>query len=530
MPLTGWFTHVHGTVFDDANGNGQQDPGEAGIPQFPLTVRERDNSTMDQGLNAVTTDDQGHYDIRETYPLGKFLVLEAFDTRYQTSGVTYQGENDPHPTTVQGGLVDFDFLPIIGLGGTVDWGVTPFAKTETGGIAGTVTYDTTRNELDPKDAVTEAYQPGIPGLKVDLFAPVRCGTTAGAPCSSDGRYELDPATGAYAKGARLDQYQTEGWHAPKGCTARMWNGVPLSTTDQQALPDQGDAALTCLEAPMAGVAMGPGDVGDGTDASTDVNGNYGFSGMPAGDYIVSVEIPDDPSGPRTPMYKVTSEEDVNVFTGDDYVAQEDYAAAVHGGGHTAQPPKDTPLPSQPPSQQAGIISSCVGSTHVVHVDPAANPDFVNAGGSPFEGQSRPSCQDKLVTVRNGQTVAPNFNLFTPVPMPTHFWGLTLNDLGLSLDRTSANYGEAQGMPYVPVGLYDFDGNLVDTTHTEYNACTRPSSPPPAATTARCRQVRAQECTASSATTPVVRARRTPTTTRGSAPSPPTSRRGRGSTR
>ncbi|GAA1892764.1 hypothetical protein [Lapillicoccus jejuensis] len=467
VPLTGWFTHVYGTVYVDSNGNGKQDPGEPGVPQFPLTVRERDNSTMDQGMNAVTTDDQGHYDIRETYPLGKFLVLEAFDTRYRTSGITYQGENDPKPTTIQGGLVDFDFLPIIGLGGKVDWGVTPFAKTENGGIAGTVTYDTTRNELDPKDAVTEAYQPGIPGLQVDLFKPVPCPADGSAACSADGRYEIG-ADGAYVRSTTtpLQTYTTEGWNAPKGCTARMWNGVPLSTTDQQALPDpQGDGSITCLEAPMAGVAMGAGDASDPTDASTAVNGNYGFGGLDAGDYIVSVEIPDDPSGPRTPMYKVTSEEDVNVFTGDDYVAQQDYANATRGGGHTADPPNATALPSQPPSQQAGIMSSCVGRTHQVHV---TDPDFLNAGGSPFEGQERPSCQDKLVTVRNGQTVAPNFNLFTTVPMPTHFWGLTLNDLGLSLDRTSANYGEAQGMPYVPVGLYDFAGNLVDTTHTDYN--------------------------------------------------------------
>ncbi len=462
VPITGWFTHLKGTVFTDLNGNGKQDPGEPGVPQFLLSVRERDNSAMDQGLNTITTDDQGHYELRETYPLGKFLVLEAFNTRYQTTGITYQGDNELKPTTIHGGLVDFNFLAIIGIGGTVNWGVQPYAKADNGGIAGTVTYDTTRNELDPKDAVTESYQPGIPGLKVDLYAPVTCGTDAGVACS--GGYEVE-ANGALKKSAQmLDQYTTEGWNAPKGCTARMWDGTPFSTTDQQALPEQGAAAnKTCLEAPMAGVAMGAGDTSDPAGASTAVNGNYGFSGMPAGDYIVSVEIPDNPAGPATPMYKVTAEEDVNVFDGDSYVPQEDFAKAVHGGVVTADPPEATPL--QPVSQQAGIISECVGATHKVEV---TNANFNAAGGSPFEGQMRPSCQDKLITVRAGQTIAPNFNLFTPVPMPTHFWGLTLNDLNLSLDRTSANFGEAAGIPYVPVGLYDNFGNLVDTTHTDYN--------------------------------------------------------------
>ncbi len=461
VPLVGWFTHMHGTIFVDDNGNGVQDPGEAGVPNFTLTVRERDNSVMDQALNTVTTDDQGKYEIKEAYPLGKFLVLEAFNTRYQTTGITYRGENEKTSTTTLGGLVDFNFLPIIGIGGEVNWGVTPYAKGTNGGIAGTVSYDTTRNELDPKDAVSESYQPGIPGLMVDLFAPVACGTHTGVACSDKG-YEIDSSTGALAKGDMIDQYPTEGWQAPKGCTATQWNGKPL--TDQLALPQQGNPDITCVEAPMAGVAMGPSDATPG-QASTSVNGNYGFSGLAAGDYIVSVEIPDNKFGPHTPQYKVTSEEDVNVFSGDSYVPVEDYPVPPAEAGGVPGGPGSQPLPPQPPSQGAGIISDCVGATHRVKV---TNQDFLDNGGSPFEGQLRPSCQDKLVTVRDGQATAPNFNLFTDVPMPTHFWGLTLNDLGLTLDKTSVNYGEAQGMPYVPVGLYDAFGNLTDTTHTDYN--------------------------------------------------------------
>ena len=110
---------------------------------------------MDQYTNTASTDSSGAYDIRETYPLGKWLVLEAFNTRYRTTGITYQGENETKPTTRLGGLVDLDFLPVIGLGGSVDWGVQPYAGAANGGIAGTVSYDTTRNELDPADAASE---------------------------------------------------------------------------------------------------------------------------------------------------------------------------------------------------------------------------------------------------------------------------------------------------------------------------------------------------------------------------------------
>ena len=175
--IVGWFTHVHGTVFVDSNGNGKQDPGEKAVPQFALTVRERDNSLMDQYTNTATTDGNGAYDIRETYPLGKWLVLEAFNTRYKTTGVTYKGENETKATTKLGSLVDIDFLPIIGLGGEINWGVQPYDPGTNGGIVGTVTYDTTRNELDPADAVTEGYQPGIPDVPVRLYLSTPCDPT-----------------------------------------------------------------------------------------------------------------------------------------------------------------------------------------------------------------------------------------------------------------------------------------------------------------------------------------------------------------
>ena len=50
---------------------------------------------IDQATNTAHRR-QRAYDIRETYPLGKWLVLEAFNTRYQTTGITYKGENEPN--------------------------------------------------------------------------------------------------------------------------------------------------------------------------------------------------------------------------------------------------------------------------------------------------------------------------------------------------------------------------------------------------------------------------------------------------
>ena len=521
--LVGWFAHIYGKVFIDANGNGKLDPGERSVPQFALTVRERDNSLMDQATNTATTDSSGAYDIRETYPLGKWLILEAFNTRYKTTGITYKGENEPTATTKLGSAVDITFLPIIGLGGEIDWGVQPYDVGTNGGIVGTVTYDTTRNELDAADAFTESYQPGIPDVPVNLYVPKACAVTDPAAVANECRQgkEIVPLQvpdpndssklvdnpsadrGAFVKGPQIqDAYTSEKWGPPRGCTARQYNGVPL--TDQQALPEFGAAAdRMCVEAPMMGIAVGPNDSTPGAFSQT-VNGNYGFSSsklnlypvgdpqnpapnhdlalyanladngypeqdLPPMDYIVSVDIPKDPVDNK-PMYKVTKEEDVNVFAGDTYLPQENYPpATVAAADNPAGPADKAPRPpSQPPSDPAGIVSSCVGPLHTVDVTSDNNPTFLAGGGSPFQGYDQPLCTDKLVTVRAGQATAPNFNLFTDVPIPTHFWGLTLNDLGLTLDKRSVNYGEAQGIPFVPVGLYDWQGRLIDTTHTDFN--------------------------------------------------------------
>jgi hypothetical protein len=485
-PLVGWFTEITGTVFVDSNANGKRDPGENGVPRFPVALKERDNSLMDQGTNTVTTDNTGGYAIKEAYPLTKWLVLEAFNTRYRTTGITYQADNQPTPTTLLGAAVDVDVLPIIGLSGRVDWGVQPYQGRENGGIAGTVTYDTTRNELNPRYAVTEPYQPGVPGVKVHLYAVER---------DANGDPVRDP-DGSVKKGPELnDAYTSETWSPGRGCTARLFDGRPL--TDQLALPDFGTAAnQMCVEAPMMGFQAAPSE-NDPTAFGQTVNGNYAFAdsklnlyppGDPANpapdhdlplyapvpdggtqpllpdDYLVTVELPDNPIGGGS-MYQVTREEDVNVFDGDGYLPQENFPPAPDLAADPPTPAQPQPDPGEPPSQGNGINPECAGALHTVHV---TDQPFVDGGGSPFEGQRKPLCDTKLVEVRASQTSAPNFSLFTAVPLPTHFWGLVINDLGLTRDKRSSNFGEAEGIPNIPVGLYDWAGRLVDTVDTDFN--------------------------------------------------------------
>lgn len=464
LPLAGWWTFFDGYVYNDTNRNGVRDPGEPGLSGYTLTLRKRENSLMDRGTTATTTDANGYYKFEAAYPMTQWLVMEAYDDLHYTTGVTYQADNQPAPTTILGAGVDVSVHPIIGLSGRMDWGKHVYDPTgrngidpRNGGIVGTVSYDTTRNETDPRYAAVEDWQPSIPNLTVKLFAPVICGTT-GAACDAPNRYEL-AGDGSYAKGLLLNTYLTETWQRPTGCIARGLDGTPLAHgTDEQVLPLTADAG--CIEAPLMGVQFGTYATDQGTAAANfgaSVDGNYGFGDgcfngtldatdpsapvctggafttLPAGDYLVEVAIPNDATG--RPMYKVTREEDINIANGDEFI------------------------PAVPPS-------ACAGPLHTVNS--SGNPTFLSIGGSPFEGMQKPLCNVKLVTLANGKSIAPAFNLFTDVPIPGRFWFIMIDDLNFSSNQQSITYGEKAGMPFAPVGIYDWTDRLVTTVETDYN--------------------------------------------------------------
>jgi hypothetical protein len=496
VPMTGWWTEYSGYVFNDLNRNGVRNAGEPGIPNFGLTMRKRDNSLMDRGQTAVTTDANGFYSFEGTYPLGEFgwTVMEAYSDSFYTTGVTYQADNQPTPTTVKGAGVDVSTLNIIGLGGTMDWGVHAYGTNPAGvdptngGIVGSVTYDTTRNELDPRYAAAEDWQPGVPDVPVKLYDTVDCGTNAGAPCDADDNYELAD-DGSYKKGKLLNSYLSENWQRPTGCTARdLDGGVLVHGVDEDVLARNQETDGVCIPAFSQSVQFGTYATDQGTpDAGfgATVNGNYGFgdecldgtlddsdpsapvctggtfSSLRAKDYLVSLDIPDDQTG--NPMYKVTGEEDINIGNGNQVIPQIPPPACA-GAKHTVDVAGIdaqgdlAQLPNGDPNPDFGG-----DGPNAVH-----NPTFVDLGGSPYEGADKPRCDTKLVTVSTGKSVVPMFNVFTDVPLPSRLRGLIIDDVNFSADPKSTTYGEKMGAPFVPVGIYDFSNRLVTTVESDYN--------------------------------------------------------------
>jgi uncharacterized repeat protein (TIGR01451 family) len=581
LPLTGWFTKFDGYIFNDTNRNGVKDAGENGVPNFTLTLRKRENSLMDRGATLVTTNASGYYVMENAYPLTEWLVLEAYDDRYYTTGVTFQADNQPTPTTVLGQGVDVSVLPIIGLSGRLDWGVHFYDATGTngvdpqnGGIVGSVSYDTTRNELDPQYAAAEDWQPGVSGLTVDLYAPVPCPTDGSVPCDANGTYVLAP-DGSYAHGKLLNTYVTETWQKPtsgpsgQDCLARDVDGNPLQNPANQLVlpvgPNKG-----CLEGPLMGVQFGPYATDQGTSSANfgaAVDGNYGFgdgcftgtlvatdpsaplcataggtittddaagtvltdaaatfitsgvaAGMPvtnttdgstgsvasvdsetqitlaapltggsanafavgdayavgsvpfdalsADDYLVHVNNTTDQA--NKPIYTFTKEEDINIASGDSYVPQVPPPACV-GALHTvdvATSGTDN-YPAQTIVDPSGLGTATVAVPPSTPID---NPTFADPGlgGSPYEGTARPLCDTKLVTLQNGKSVVPMFNVFTDVPLPGRFFAYNVDDLNFSADPKSLLYGEKAGLPFTPVGIYDFSDRLVTTVETDFN--------------------------------------------------------------
>jgi hypothetical protein len=505
LPLNGWWTEYDGYIYNDTNRNGVKDPGEAGVPNFTLTLRHRENNLFDRGQPSATTDANGYYKFESGYPIGEWIILEAFSTSFYTTGVTYQADNQPTPTTVKGAGVDLSVMPIIGLSGRVDWGVHAYDPTgangvdpRNGGIVGTVSYDTTRNELDPQYAATEDWQPGISGVPMELHATIACGTNASAPCDADQRYEL-AGDGSYAEGRLLNTYVTEAWKRPTGCTARDVDGNPLvhakdnpTNFDENVLVPTQETTGECISSFMQEIQVAPYGTDQGTpDANfgAAVNGNYGFGDgcflpdnsagefdaatqtcttgtllpLPGGrDYLVKAAIPNDAKG--KPMYKVTGEEDVNIGNGDQIVPQvppPSCAGALHS----------VDLAGSGTDGYGAVVGDGTNGVPVGVTVPASTP-VANAtfpgGATPFEGTPKPRCDTKLVAVNNGKSIVPIFNVFTDVPVPARLRSVIIDDLRFSSDPRSIMYGEKAGLAFAPVGIYDYANKLAYTTETDFN--------------------------------------------------------------
>jgi hypothetical protein len=485
VPLLGWWSHIYGHVFVDLNGNGRQDPGEPGIPRLPVQNLGRNNNGFDGGQNVSLTDFNGFYDLKEAYPVGQFTVNQAFFTRYKTTGVTWQGCNDPQEHTTVTALVDISFLPIISQCGRLDWGVKPYDASggENGGIVATAQNDDIRLKYMGRQAQSLQHQPGIPDVKFDLFAPVKNpdGTYAkNADGSFAGTQPWGPPTAANP-GVGVTNYVTENWGRPQNCVPMDANGNVVHT-DAVPIPDPiNNYNPDCVESSITGTAFGMGIDHANSHGPQTVDGNYTLLAAPppgytttTGDWLIQTTSPGDKvlpqvNGQDRPLFTVTTENDVNNTTAGQFVPQGADTSALTWPMKPG-PAFQTPVgvyPENPGTISPNPDAICAGPTHTVHV---TNPGFQSAGGSPFEGQVRNTCGTKLLHVAAGQSIAPNFHFHTvvDVPIPTKYSGYIVDDVSVATDKRSTAYGEVAGIARAPIGIYDWTGRQLFTARSDPN--------------------------------------------------------------
>lgn len=270
-----WYGYIKGIVFNDADENAVREPGEVGIPNVEVGTRFKDGSIQ----YGTVTDMHGDYALNEVFELERFAVAEVGFTRFAKTGATAAPDfgipmtvpgpcTDPRGNFVRCSETHLGVLTLAELTwaaktNRIDWGKRPYRRGENGGISGVVYYATMRNETDPRYAVAEDYEPGVPGVTVNLYATV-----------------IDSETGGLLQGDLIGSVTTDAWQHPTGCAG----------------PDGSE--VQCLEVPGISNQIRPGVF----------DGGYSFESLPSGTYIVEVVPP--------PGYRILDENSVNTGDGD----------------------------------------------------------------------------------------------------------------------------------------------------------------------------------------------------------------------
>lgn len=432
-----WFGRLSGYVFEDANSNGIMEAGEGGIDGIDLDLRWRDGSVKAATFTNPhpVTSESGYYEYPELLsPLAKFLIAEVGFGRFARTGMSVHDEFDPSsvsalPTGLGGGLL-LNQLTTEGHTSWVDWGKRTYEPGEHGGITGIVFHATTRNEFDAALAAAEDYEPGIPDATVKLYGPGPDGVfdTPGAPSTDD--VVINEVTADAWSHPRSDHPDE-----PQSCDVKNAFGATLP-------PFTPDIAANCLEFPTLSNETKDGAFDGGYAIETmvkdpDTGADIAETPLEVGrDYVVEVVPP--------AYYQVLKEEDQNTDEGDALVPQ---------------------IPPPP----------CVGPLHMVN-DPR----------NPADGQQKPLCNKKLVTLEDGQNPAADFFLFTDVDddpttntaadgswntvesvaPPGRIFGFVGDDLRFDTNPTSPWYGQPLALTNIPVGVYDYTGRLITMLHTD----------------------------------------------------------------
>ncbi|MEW6684374.1 MAG: PKD domain-containing protein [Nitrospirota bacterium] len=426
LPIPDWWGRLHGMVYLDWNENGvQDDPGtEKGLPGEYVEVRHRDGSL----LYSTVTDATGHYMFREFFPFGHFMVAGVGYTRFGGTGANVVagegqlelGQPPVEARTDLGPVLTMTLKNLEGDVNRIDWGKKPYPLTAdgytqviNGGISGSIWYATTRNEEDIRWAAAADWEPGVPAVTVNLYAPV---------LDAQGNLVMDPSTGGARKGRWMGMVTTDDFTSskPTDCSVLDATGFPTTDPDcreifstwNQVRPGVYDGAYQffydCSDPNNPQVLKDPENAADPCVP------------LPAGTYLVEVVAPDG-------FLHLTSNDRNVIDAGDEFLR------ALREPAH------------------------CVGPTYLVE-------DRDN----PYVGTMVNRCDVKAVTVAANGNAPADFRIFTEVPIPARMKGFVNDNINLEANIGIPQFGDKTGVANLPVSIKDFKGHEIARVYTDSN--------------------------------------------------------------
>ena len=318
------------TVWADTNGDGIQDAGEVGIAGVVVNLLRPDGTVLDTTI----TDAAGNYSFIDL-PAGDYVIEVELPVDHVFT-FDNQGTDDTADSDVDRGTGLTSTITVAeGDGFTdVDAGLVP--ELAPASLGDTVWSD------DDADGIQDVGEAGIAGVVVNLFGPGPDGVVGTADdalldtttTDASGNYEfVELPAGDYAVEVELpadhvvtftDQGTDDTSDSDVDRTTGVTSAITLAPGDTVTNVDiglvpvvdpasigdtiwadaDGDGIQDAGEAGIAGVVVnlfGPGAdglLGTADDAlldttTTDAAGNYSFIDLPAGDYVIEVELPAD---------------------------------------------------------------------------------------------------------------------------------------------------------------------------------------------------------------------------------------------
>ncbi len=551
-----WHTNLYTRTFLDQNGDGVSQSSEPGLTLVPTNIRFRDGSYS----NFNNTDLNGYAPFNEVFPLFNWYVVEADTTRFKQTGVhvVYDAGGPPDGTPGGGsstiakhfanttesatahlpshlrvpgavycdnadcsgysilngpgsstsnpstGRIDPPSVTTLGWQGFsgqssfIEFGKTPFATNENGGIRGEVIYASTRPFDDPMLLIHTKWTPNVPNVTVNLYQE---GTAAdGTPSLTLADTTTTSSWDDWAQGFRADgvpNMNCPGQETTDPYFFTLKNTTQWLDPHHRALPS--NSQFKCYDgmhmfnqlqpAPYDGMYQFPSVTARNPNTGMPTGTNCkictrspvtpggtpgGVPMLPPGKYVVEVIVP--------PGYELVKEEDKNILIGDNYIAPvtqqfasignifilPDQAAvnAAYNPNNAQNPTSD--LGSSPRHEgDTGSVESfwpCVGALRIV-------PDYISLfPGSqevaPFAGASRHLCDRKEVVLTDQMTVLAKFWIFSSTHVSAHYTGFMLDDFSSEFDPYSPQFGEKFAVPNVPVSMKDFSGNEVARVYAD----------------------------------------------------------------